>query len=250
MVDVPQRPRAHPLVRKGRQWTPTIPRGTLCGMDETGAYRASRAAALSGVPERTVHDWANKKVVVPSVPIERIKLWSYADLMALRVVSWLRNPKPQAGRDVRSTPMAKVKKALATLQDYGLEIWSPSAGARVLVDSGGEVIVVTGGKEFVGDQVVERALLDLAAPFELFNGLRGPDLRRPRPHLRIIPGKLGGEPHVDHTRLESRAVAVLAARGFALDQLHELYPFASREVLEECISLEEQLEANAQGAAA
>ena len=41
-------------------------------------------------------------------------------------------------------------------------------------------------------------------------GGTGPDLLRPRPQLRIVPGKLGGSPHVEHTRLETLA---LASRG-------------------------------------
>ncbi len=49
-----------------------------------GCYDARRTAALSGVPRSTVYDWARKGIVVPSISPEREKLWSYADLMALR----------------------------------------------------------------------------------------------------------------------------------------------------------------------
>lgn len=219
-------------------------------MDATGAYRARRAAQLSGVPERTVHDWARKGVVTPSVAAERIKLWSYTDLMALRVVSWLRRPKQDRGRLVRPTSMARVKEALATLRGVDLDVWSPTSGARVVVDATGCVVVRTNEADLVGDQVVDTSLLDLAAPFEVFAGMIGPDLRQPRPHLRIVPGKLGGEPHVADTRLETRAVAVLATRGFDVDQIQEMYPFVTRRALEECISLERQLEINAERTAA
>jgi hypothetical protein len=51
-----------------------------------GCYDARRAAALSGVPRSTVYDWARRDIVVPSISPEREKLWSYADLMALRIV--------------------------------------------------------------------------------------------------------------------------------------------------------------------
>ncbi|MGK2959094.1 MAG: hypothetical protein ACSLFB_12010 [Acidimicrobiales bacterium] len=66
-----------------------------------GCYNARRTAALSGVPRSTVYDWALKGVVVPSISPEREKLWSYADLMALRIVSWLRHPKSLAGDAVQ-----------------------------------------------------------------------------------------------------------------------------------------------------
>lgn len=56
-----------------------------------GCYEGPRAAALSGVPVSTVYYWARLGIVEPSVSPTRIKLWSYADLMALRIVYWLRH---------------------------------------------------------------------------------------------------------------------------------------------------------------
>ena len=51
-----------------------------------GCYDTRRAAALTGVPVSTVYYWARRQVVVPTVSPTRQKLWSYADLMALRIV--------------------------------------------------------------------------------------------------------------------------------------------------------------------
>src|SRR5262245_19717929 len=83
---------------------------------EQGCYEASRAAALSGVPISTVYHWARTGVVVPSVSPIREKLWSYADLMALRVVSWLRQAKESSdGQVVPASPMRQVRQALAYL---------------------------------------------------------------------------------------------------------------------------------------
>jgi hypothetical protein len=99
-----------------------------------GCYEAARAAALSGVPKTTVYWWARQGIVVPSVSPVREKLWSYSDLMALRVVSWLRHPKA-AGNDVDlpASPMPKVRKALALLDELGRSVerrsrcWVPAA---------------------------------------------------------------------------------------------------------------------------
>lgn len=55
-------------------------------MEPRGAYTAERAAALSGVPKSTIHYWARQDILVPSVSAERVKLWSYGDLMALRTI--------------------------------------------------------------------------------------------------------------------------------------------------------------------
>src|SRR4051794_16328897 len=68
-------------------------RGTLTGMDLQGAYTADRAAALSGVPKSTIHWWARNDILIPKVSSTKVKLWSYGDLMSLRVIYWLRRKK-------------------------------------------------------------------------------------------------------------------------------------------------------------
>jgi MerR HTH family regulatory protein len=66
-------------------------------MGPRGAYPADRAAALSGVPKSTLHYWARQEILVPSLSAEKVKLWSYADLMALRTIYWLRQRKHSPG---------------------------------------------------------------------------------------------------------------------------------------------------------
>lgn len=51
-------------------------------------------------------------------------------------------------------------------------------------------------KRMRAGQRVSSDLIDLIRPFETEGGIRGPDLARPRPELRIVAGKLGGSPHV------------------------------------------------------
>jgi hypothetical protein len=80
-------------------------------------------------------------------------------------------------------------------------------------------------------QLAQGDLLNLIAPFETGEGLRGPDLSRPRPDLRTVPGKLSGSPHVVVTRVETRALASLADDGFDEDGIVQLYPFLTTEVL-------------------
>ena len=65
-------------------------------------------------------------IVDPSVSPTRIKLWSYADLMALRIVYWLRHPKKGRGSEIAASPMPRVREALAELERRGLDIWDDS----------------------------------------------------------------------------------------------------------------------------
>ena len=220
-------------------------------MDSRGAYPADRAAALSGVPLSTVHYWSRNGVLVPGVSAERIKLWSYADLLALRTIYWLRHEKEaDDGGAVPAASMPAVRRALGMLRELSLDLFSDDGQSRVVVDRDGEIIVRS-KSGLARPTSAQRVLdvLDVIAPFPTEPGMRGPDLREPRPHLRIVPGKLSGEPHVAETRLETQALAALARRGVSVTDILVLYPFVNRVAIEEALDLEEQLSKNVQLAA-
>lgn len=215
-------------------------------MSQRGAYVADRAAALSGVPLSTVHWWARNGILVPSVSQVRVKLWSYADLMGLRVIHWLRREKEaDDGTVVPRTAMPVVRRALKELAALDMSLWTEEDGPAVAVDRGGHVFLTTDpSPERAGDR--QRSLndaLDVLAPFPSV-AARGPDLVHPRPLLRIVPGKLGGSPHIRDTRLESQALGCLAARGFDPEKIHRLYPDVGSPAIVEAIDLEHQLARN------
>lgn len=212
-----------------------------------GAYIAERAAALSGVPLSTVHYWARKEILIPSVSPERRKLWSYSDLMGLRIIYWLRHEKTgEDGQEVPASTMPKVRAVLEQLAELDLALWSEDEGPRVRVDLTGKVLV-TGGPHPVdssGQAVLAGSgVLDVLEPFPTKQG-QGPHLVRPRPMLRIVPGKLGGSPHLVHTRLESKAVGALASRGMDTAKIYKLYPRFSKAAIRQAIDLEDQLSRN------
>ena len=219
-----------------------------------GSYEARRAAALSGVPLSTVYDWARKDVVVPSVSRVRQKLWSYADLMALRVVYWLRHPKEDDAGEVAASPMAEVRRVLQRLDAEGLDIWSQAgqdaSASPLVVDRNGRIFVrgLDGVQDSTGQLVLDEDVLDLLGVFQAEGG-GGPDLIRPRPHLRIVPGKLSGEPHVERTRIATSSIAALHRRGYPAELIAELYPDVDATAIAEAIALEGQLADNLSAAA-
>lgn len=71
---------------------------------------------------------AKKGVVVPSVSFTEPKLWSYADLMSLRLVDWLRHPK--AASEAPASSMMQVRRALSQLQSEGIALGSASNGSH------------------------------------------------------------------------------------------------------------------------
>ncbi len=208
-----------------------------------GVYPADRAAALAGVPRSTLYYWARHEVWTPTRRATRPKLWTYSDVVAARIIYWLRRDKPEI--DSAHTSMPQVREALAAIRTHGKEIWD--SDLRVLVDREGHVF-------FKADSEVRRArkpwtsvepgALDVLGQFLWSENRIGPDLVEPRPHLRIIPGKLGGEPHVKATRIGTRAVAALLRDGLTADKVESLYPDLTQVDIEECRDLEAQLQAN------
>lgn len=213
--------------------------------DRRGAYSAERAAALSGVPKSTVHHWARKEWLTPSVSPTKIKLWSYTDLMGLRAMHWLRHPKPTAdGDEIPPTPMSVVREALAGLDRIDLDLWEEAHGFMVRVDRSGAVhIGPVDDSKPIGPQLPLENL-DLIEPFEAESGIRGPDLVAPRPQLRIVPGKLAGAPHLLRTRLETEALAAISQRGVEKENVYRLYPSFDPAAIDQALDLEAQLAKN------
>jgi uncharacterized protein (DUF433 family) len=170
--------------------------------------------------------------------------------MGLRVIHWLRHPK--VGDDEREIPastMGLVRVALADLAELDMALWTEESGPSVRVDPSGKVFLATQPSlERAGDH--QRVLgeeadtsLNVLAPFET-GSAKGPDLVRPRPHLRIVPGKLGGSPHIERSRLESQAVGALAASGLPTAKIYRLYPEVEPSAINDALALERQLASN------
>jgi uncharacterized protein (DUF433 family)/DNA-binding transcriptional MerR regulator len=214
-------------------------------MEIGGAYTAERAAALSGVPKRTIYHWAKNRYLVPSVSQGPL-LWSYTDLLSLRTIYWLRRPKKAFDRDIPATSMSKVRRALEELKNLDLDLFEDGR-PTVAVTLRGEIAVDVKAlplQRAEDGQYIERDLVDLLGPFEGLEGMQGPDLAWPRPTVQIIPRKVSGAPHVAGTRLPTQSIFALSRRGFDIERLAKVYPFIDRKALSDSISLEEQLTHN------
>ncbi|MGH2884734.1 MAG: DUF433 domain-containing protein [Solirubrobacteraceae bacterium] len=221
------------------------------GHDLQGAYTADRASALSGVPKSTIHYWDRTQLLVPSISPERIKLWSYPDLMGLRTIYWLRREKTaDDGISIPATSMPTVRRALRGLRDLDLALWTEELGPSVAVDRSGHIYFDAAGQvsTLTGQRPLNRDLLDLIAPFETEVGV-APNLYAPRPSLRIVPGKLSGSPHIVKTRIETVAIAALEERGLTEAKIAKLYPMAPPVAIGEALDLEHQLQTHLRSAA-
>ena len=215
------------------------------------AYTADRAAALAGVPLSTLHYWARSGIWAPSVSRTRTKRWSYADLLALRLIDWLRREKSDL--ELPRTSLNRIRSALEAVDELGTRL--EKRGIRVWVDPHGGLVIDLDGELLVPLSRGAAQVLahlegqNLVEVWKGPNGVLGPNLLEPRPTLRIIPGKLSGEPHVADTRIPTKTISSLSRRGLETDKVRELYPQLTPQSIEEAISLEAQLDRNLGSAA-
>jgi uncharacterized protein (DUF433 family) len=142
-----------------------------------------------------------------------------------------------------------VRHALRQLSELDLSIWSEDTGPAVAVDRSGKIFVTEAAPTPEGPYRQRRLdgdddLLQIMAPFETTDGALVPDLRVPRPRLRIVPGKLGGSPHVVHTRVESQALWALVSSGLDEAKVYRLYPAVEPGAIDDALDLERQLASN------
>ena len=90
--------------------------------------------------------------------------------------------------------------------------------------------------------------MDLLGPFE-FGQLPGPDLLlTSRPHLRIIPGKMSGEPHLAGSRITTQVAAALYEHIPDAGRIAGLYAGVDVRMFAEAIEFEHSLAADASAA--
>lgn len=201
-----------------------------------GVYDTRRAAALAGVPLSTIHYWARTGLIKPSVcPEPRVRLWSWADLLALRAIDFFRKTR---GIGKASVSIRKIRDAIGQLERRGCT--TEQLSQMLAVSRDGELFLLLGEDAVRADRGAQAAMPGVLALVRPYG--KGPDLLQPRPRLRIIPGKLHGEPHLLNTRIPSAAVYALRRAGYETADIVRLYPEASAEGIREAIELEQSLE--------
>lgn len=204
-----------------------------------GAYDAWRTAALSGVPASKLHYWARTGFYVPSVSAApRVRLWSWPDLLALRAIDWLRLGSEHSG-DARVHPR-EIKAALLELAHAGVP--AEMLSTIEVGKSAGKVFYRMNGSwlHAAPDRQSSIEMVNLVSSFSRGKSA-GPDLVVPKPLLRIIPGKLHGEPHIRDTRIPTATLHALALRGYSRETIAGLYPDLTVEELLQALDFEASL---------
>lgn len=201
-----------------------------------GRYEATRAAQLSGLPSRTVYDWAQNRVLVPDLWNARPMRWSYRDLVYLRLLARLRSRGMQ--RDEASARVALVRgraegEDIDAVRLTGRSIFLP-----------GELHDPVSGEGVFEDLLELTERFDLLEPIEGVSAgqLWGPNLIKPSDHTFISPWVLGGEPCIEGSRVPTASVlALVELRGMSPDQVLVLYPQLTLDGVNEALWLERRL---------
>lgn len=214
-----------------------------------GRYKASRAAQLSGIPKRTLYDWSNHGVLEPDFFHETPRMWSYRDLILLRMLYWLRTKsmkRDQAAERVRQT------RELLTTGD------PRAARARTSgthLHRGDNAVADSGQVAFneIFDYLDEFTVTDAAGVVSELETqtIWGPDLVEPTPFTRISPWVMAGDPCILDTRIPTSTIYGLATvRQLSPTAIAKLYSGILNEQVEDAYDLEMRLRGEATRVAA
>ncbi|MCX4686646.1 DUF433 domain-containing protein [Kitasatospora purpeofusca] len=184
------------------------------------SYEPKLAAALSGATLRQLSHWRRATsprgaVLVPEISASQPILYSFRDVVALRICVRLRE----------EASLQKIRRALGTLRDDLDEREHLSSyrlvagdGTIYLADPGHAVDLVR-----KRGNVVIHEMVDVLRPFYR-DGRQIPNLLRPRNHLSVDPLVRGGEPVIEGTRIPASEVAALLRDGIRPESIRDFYP--------------------------
>ncbi|CAN5187570.1 hypothetical protein BH20ACT9_BH20ACT9_05970 [soil metagenome] len=204
-----------------------------------GRYVAKRAGQLSGVPERTVYEWSLRRVLVPDFPRARPKLWSYRDLVYLRLLVRLRE---------RGMPREDASRRVGLVRAFFASGQVDDSSVRI---SGDAVFLPGESHDRLSGQGAFAELLGLTQTFDLLEPVEGvstrrlwgPDLLEPSCLTFISPWVVGGEPCVQGTRVPTSAIrGLVKLRGLHKEDVLGLYPGLSPAGVDDALRLEDRLQ--------
>lgn len=203
-----------------------------------------RASQLSGVPTSTVYDWRRNSIVTPDYVNASPALWSYRDLVLLRVMAWLRQggmPRPLAAEKTRS---------LRAQLSAGKDIRKIHASRTDVILTGPEESDVLDDRE---NLLPSSDFYDLLSTFDLHEpidelrsrskgSIWAPNLVTPSNHSMISPFVLAGDPCIEHSRIPTSAIyALRTERRLPASAIVDLYPGISEASVEDVVELEGRL---------
>lgn len=172
------------------------------------AFPLKLASVLTGATPAQLAHWRETGLVIPEVRAKRPPLYSFRDLVLLRSVVFLR----------AQTSSQKVHRAFGNIsQVVGLDDATDAVqhASRYRFGWDGDTIFI-GTEDGRAVDLLKRvgqpmvfSFEDMLASFANFKQAAVPDFQRPGEHLEVRPGRLGGWPTIEGTRVGYDEVAQL-----------------------------------------
>lgn len=205
------------------------------------AFPVPIASALSGATPRQLSYWRKQTPSAPPLLVPAAKrsgryLYSWADVIALRAIVYLRQEKS----------LPKIRSAVEDLRSLEATEWGHLSEYR-LIRTGDSIIVKTPRGEVLDLErspgaILQEALLeDVLGAFSTASGYNVPDLRSPRPHLAVHPQILGGYPVIAESRVPFDVVAGLASDGVKAGEIVAMYPSVAPQAIGDAQSFARQV---------
>lgn len=186
------------------------------------AYPTHVAAALSGASVRQLQYWRQGHDGTPALLVPEMKsggrvLYSFRDVIALRVFVYLRG----------ELPLQRIRKAVDKLREFGS---TEHLSAYRLYVANSSVVWAEDDDSLVdlvkrpGQFRLRAAMRDVLAPFTNLRGDQVVNLLRPRKKLQVDPETRGGYPVVLDTRIPYHLIGELVADGVPPAEVAYFYP--------------------------
>ena len=195
------------------------------------AFPVPIASVLSGASIDQLAYWRKETASAPPLLVPETRrsgryLYSWADVIALRSIVYLRSEKS----------LPRIREAVAVLRKLEADDWTHLARYK-LISTSTTIIVQTPKGDLLDLQAAPGTVLDevlmrdVLEPFETAHGRQVPALRQPRQHLQVHPNILGGYPVIAGSRVPFHVVAGLAEDGVEPADISQMYPSVTAEAV-------------------
>jgi uncharacterized protein (DUF433 family) len=207
------------------------------------AFPVPITSVLTGATVAQLAYWRKDTASAPALLIPEGKrsgryLYSWADVVALRSIVYLRSEKS----------LPRIRQAVTRLRKLEADQWTHLASYTLISTPDTSIVRTPDGQLLdVGTHpgtVLDEVLMeDVLEPFETRTGRMVPALKRPRPNITVDPGVLGGYPVLAGTRLPFDSVAALVHDDLDADEIAAVYPSARPEAIADATAFAEQVAA-------
>jgi uncharacterized protein (DUF433 family)/DNA-binding transcriptional MerR regulator len=197
------------------------------------AFPVPIASVLTGATVPQLAYWRRRTnsaepLLVPEGRRAGRYLYSWADVVALRSIVYLRQEKS----------LPRIRRAVDRLRQLEAADWKHLSAYRLISTESTIVVQTPSGQlldlERQPGTVLEEVLMrDVLGPFQTSSGRSVPPLERPRPRITVDPSVLGGYPVIAGSRVPFDVVAQLAEDDLEPAEIIAIYPSVDPESIDD-----------------